>query len=354
MNRFTSSFRFPALPAILAISLLISAIPASAQDNKNVPVTPNNQTNNQSINSTVGPAELRADPPRGTDTATVSAMPMQSADRTDIKIGIGDLIAIKVYGVTEMSDEVRVNGSGDISLALLGNVHVEGLTSEQIERTLEKRLVDGGFVNDPHVSIFVKEYVTQGVSMMGEVTKPGIYPMIGARRLFDAISIAGGLTIKAGNDIIITHKDHPESPVTVHLGQNYMTNGEANVQIFPSDIIMVTKAGIIYVVGDVSKPGGYVMEDNAKISVLQALAMAGGQTKTAALNKVQILRRTNSNGDVENIPVPLDKIMRGQEKNMTLHAEDILVVPNSGSKEFGKSMSQGFINALTTLMIFRP
>jgi len=201
-------------------------------------------------NATVQPVETPTLPSQSKDSAQVSAIHLPPENRGNIKVDVGDLVSVKVYGVAEMNDEIRVNGSGDISLPLIGSVHVEGLTSEQIERMMEKKLVDGGFLREPHVTVFVKEFVTQGVSVMGEVTRPGIYPMIGARHLYDVISIAGGPTAKTGDKVTITHRDHPETPVVVNLGPNFLSNmskQDANVEIFPGDIVVFDKAGIVYV-----------------------------------------------------------------------------------------------------------
>jgi len=272
----------------------------------------------------------------------------------DIRLGIGDLISVKVYGVPEMSEDLRVNGNGDVSMPLIGDVHVEGLTSTQVERAVETKLVDTGMLREPHVSVMVKEYVTQGVSVMGEVMKPGIYPMLGARRLFDALTIAGGPTVRAGSLVTITHHDHPETPVNVHLDPDPAKNVLANVDILPGDTIMLAKAGVIYVVGDVSKPGGYVMENNQKITVLMALAMSGGQNKNASLDKSKIIHKNTTDGVAQEIPVPLGKILAGKAKDISLEADDILFVPNSAAKSAGRNALQTALSSIVGAAIYRP
>ena len=308
-------------------------------------------------NATVQPVDVSVPPQQGKNSAQVSAIQLPPENRGDIKVGVGDLMSIKVFGVAELSDDVRINGAGDISLALIGNVHVEGLTSEQIERLLEKKLVDGGFLREPHVAIFVKEYVTAGVSVMGEITRPGIYPMIGARRLYDVISIAGGPTPKTGDKVTITHREHPESPVVVSLGANFITTmskQDANVEIFPGDIIVFDKAGIVYVVGNVNKPGGYVMENNEGLTVLQVMAMAGGQSKDAALGHAKIIHKTKAGDFVKETPIPLDKIMGGKVKDIALQADDILFVPNSLARGAARRTLDNILGVITSAAIYRP
>src|SRR5882672_2802624 len=123
------------------------------------------------------------------------------AGSTPVKLGAGDLVEVGVYGVPELATKARVSNDGDLYLPLIDYVHVGGLSLEEAQKLLEKRLDDGGFVRNPHVTIFVNEYASQAVTVMGEVGKPGVYPILGDRRLFDLISAAGGLTEKAGRTL---------------------------------------------------------------------------------------------------------------------------------------------------------
>src|SRR5271166_5456749 len=141
-------------------------------------------------------------PPKPAETSvSPAAAPGAPADPGDVSspvremmIGIGDLLKVSVMGAPEYDQDVRVGGNGDIVLGLVGKVHVAGQTTEQAQALIQKRLVDGGYFADPQVSVFEKEFATQGVSVLGEVQKPGVYPVTGPRRLFDVISMAGGTT----------------------------------------------------------------------------------------------------------------------------------------------------------------
>src|SRR5215472_1804692 len=119
----------------------------------------------------------------------------------DVKLGPGDLVEVSVYGVPELATKTRISNEGELYLPLIDYVHVAELSLEEAQKLVEKRLEDGGFVRNPHVSIFVDEYSSQGVTVLGEVTKPGIYPVLGDRKLLDMISSAGGLTDKAGRTV---------------------------------------------------------------------------------------------------------------------------------------------------------
>jgi len=248
---------------------------------------------------------------------------------SNVKLGIGDLVEISVYGVPDLATKSRISGSGDVYLPLIDYVHVADLTTDEAQELIQKRLEDGGFVHNPHVSIFVNESASQAVTLLGEVTRPGPYPVIGDRRLFDLISAAGGLTDKAGRKVTIEHRGDPDHPVDLQISSNLAENHDSNVDVSPGDTIIVSRAGIIYVVGDVSRPSGFLIEDNS-LSVLKALALAGGGTRTSALSKTRILRQTPTG--VQEIHVNLKKVLYAKAPDLPLVKGDVLFVPGSPAK----------------------
>ncbi len=269
-------------------------------------------------------------PPVATGDTVVATSPADAGSNTELRIGSGDLLKIGVLGAPEFDQEVRVDGDGNINVALAGTFRVAGLTPEQARQTIRTRLVDGAYFADPQVSVFVKEYATQGISVLGEVQKPGVYPLLGPRRLFDALSLAGGTTPKAGRVINISHRDQPNSVSTVTLSREPVENMKANVEVFPGDTVVVSRAGVVYVVGAVRLPTGIIMENGGSITVLQAIAVAGGTNPTAALNGAKVIRRVPE-GPKE-IPIQLKKILAAKAPDMTLQAEDIVFVPQSAGK----------------------
>src|SRR6266404_2188285 len=222
--------------------------------------------------------------------ANQTASPRLRAN-SNAKLGIGDLIEIGVFGVPDLATKTRISGSGDIYFPLIDYVHIADLTTDEAQELIQKRLEDGGFVRGPHVSIFVNESASQAITLMGEVNRPGAYPAIGDRRLSDLISAAGGLTDKAGRNVTIERRGDPGQKIELQLSSNLTEDTQDNVDIFPGDTIIVSRAGIIYVVGDVAHPSGFRMEDNG-LTVLKALALVGGGTRTSSLGKTRILRQT--------------------------------------------------------------
>jgi polysaccharide export outer membrane protein len=270
------------------------------------------------------------------------ATPLGEAPDSSVRLGVGDLLEISVYNVPELTSKARISSNGDVYLPLVNYVHVVGLTAEEAERLLEKRLAEGGFVKNPHVTVLVDESVSQSASILGEVARPGIYPIVGEQRLFDVISAAGGLTEKAGRSITLTHRGQPDAPTTISVSRNLADNPGSNVPVLAGDTIIVRKADVVYVVGDVGRPSGLLME-SGQLTVLQAIALAGGTTRTAKLGAARIIRK-GSNG-ISETPVPLKKILEAKAPDLPMQADDILFVPTSAGKAFAGHTLQAALQA---------
>ena len=269
-----------------------------------------------------------------------------------VRMGTGDLLDISVFGVPELSQRTRITSSGDVYLPLVGYVHLDGLTIAEAQTAIEQRLVDGKFVNEPHVTIFVAEYAT-GVSVMGEVQHPGIYPIFGSRRLFDLISAAGGLTDRAGRVVTITHRDKPREPQSVTFDPDPAKNNASNVDIVQGDTVVFTKAGVIYVVGEVQQPSGFLMEASQNFTVLKALALAHGPGRYAKLDSSKVIRK-NPDGTYQEIPVALRKILDAKDRDVALQADDILFVPASGGKRAAEQTLNSIIGVASGLALRIP
>ena len=281
------------------------------------------------------------------------ATPQDSDPRLGaLLIGEGNLLDVTVYGVAELTQQVRVNERGAIYLPLIGYIPVAGLTGEEAQAAIEKQLVDGGFLKNPHVSVLIKEYTTQGISVAGEVTKPGIYPVHGARRLFDMIAAAGGLTDKAGRRVAMTHRHSPQKVEVVVLSKNPTELPESNVPVYPGDTIVVSRAGVVYVVGEVGRPSGIVMQQNEGMTVLQAIAMAEGTKSTAALDAAKLIRRTGE--EPQEFPIPLKQILAGKSPDLPLQADDIVFVPLSKGKSVAKKSLDAIVQIAVGLAVFGP
>lgn len=275
-----------------------------------------------------------------------------SSQPGDLLLGAGDLLEIRVFGAPELSDVTRVSGAGEIVLPLAGTIRVAGESVETAQKQIEQKLLDGGFLRDPHVNILVKEFASQGISVLGEVAKPGIYPLLGSRTLFDAIAAAGGTTNRAGRTVVIAHRGAQTSAeTTIVLSKDGKDAAKENVELRPGDTVMVAKAGIVYVSGDVKTPGGYLLDNNENLTVLQAIALAQGLNPTAASRSVRIIRKNS--GKLEEIPVELKQIMEAKAPDVSLESEDVLFVPTSTSKSAARKSLESIVEVATGMAIYR-
>jgi polysaccharide export outer membrane protein len=303
------------------------------------------------LSAQVASAPLTRDPV-AVAAKTTSGLPQEVAAAgrlQNLRIGIGDLLQITMFGTQDFNSDFRVSSSGDISLPPLGVVHVAGLSTSEAEKLIERQLVEGGFYREPRISVFEKEYVTQGVSILGEVKNPGVYPLLADRPLLDLLSQAGGLTANASKTISITHAGQG-TPSVVTLSRDPELAAASNPTILPGDTIVVATAGVVYVIGEVNKPGGFVMNDS-QLTVLQALALAGGNSPMAALDKAQIVRQVK--GAREAVPISVKKILNGRDKDVRLQAEDILFIPGSTGKNALSHGVQAILQAAVGVAIYR-
>ncbi|MCU1301685.1 MAG: hypothetical protein JWQ87_1969 [Candidatus Sulfotelmatobacter sp.] len=348
--------RFPCVLSLLVLSfgLLCSEVMAGAQQSPPpsapaetmVPALPAAQPLSEAAVGTVPKDTQTAKSPNGD--ASTGSVTLATEDSSRLRLGAGDLLEVGVYNVPELSTKARVGNSGDIYLPLIDYVHVGDLTVEEAQALLEKRLENGGFVRNPHVTIFLDESASQGVTVLGDVARPGIYPALGERRLYDLISAAGGFTVSAGRKVSIVRQHNPSAPITVNLPRNLADDMQDNIQIQPGDTITVPRAPIIYVVGDVGRPTGLLV-DNGSLTVLQALALAGGTNHTAKMSGTRIIRK-GPTGMTET-RVPLKKMLEAKAPDVTLQADDILFVPLSGVRVATGRGLEAAMGAATGLLV---
>ena len=268
-----------------------------------------------------GPAQSSAQ----TIPSKVAADPKQSNT-----IGDGDMLDVTVFESPDLSTKMRVGEDGDVLLPLAGKIHLQGLSVADASAAVRKRLIELRFVKDPKVTVSITDYATRGVSILGEVKKPGIYTAMGSHRLNDYISLAEGLTPQAGTRVSIAHRIAPDQITTVQISSTGKPTPQSNPAIESGDTIIVPKAGEVYVVGDVVRPGKYVMDHDEQLTIVQALALAQGANRTALLKHSMIIRKTES-GRTE-IPVNVGKVLNMKTTDLTLVDNDILFIPVSRTK----------------------
>lgn len=349
MGSATPSLRYHRW-ALLLLTVLIAGGMANAQ--QPVGGADAAQTSTAPFPSAAQPLAKPADSP-GTSSGAqgnAAALPKDStnSDESLIKLGPGDLMEMNVYGVPELSTKARVSNSGDLYLPLIDYVHVAGLTQEEAQSVIEKRFEEGGFLRNAHVTIFVDEAGSQAITVLGEVSRPGLYPDPVSRKLYDLVAEAGGFTATASRKIAILRQNQKD-PVYLDLPRNLGDDASANVEVLPGDTVTVPRAPVIYVVGDVSRPSGLLV-DNGRLTVLQALALAGGPNHTAKLGGARIIRKTPT-GMTETV-VKLKQMLEAKTPDVTLQADDILFIPVSGGRVLAGRTFEAAMAAATAVGIY--
>jgi len=248
------------------------------------------------------------------------------------RIGPGDLLEIKVFEVDQLNQVVRVSEDGSITLPLLGRIEIEGLTQSGVVQKLTT-LLQAKYVKNPQVTVFIKEYKSQQVAVIGAVEKPGNYELVGRKNLLQMISQAGGLTDKATDEIFVLRDagDGAASSIPIDL-KDLMVNGnqKLNIPIEPNDVINVPvdKEIRVFVFGRVTQPGALKFKISEKVTLLSAIAQAGGLAEGAKQSAVTITRK-GPGGQEEKIRVNLKDVISGKKKDIPLQEGDVVFVPES-------------------------
>jgi polysaccharide export outer membrane protein len=274
-------------------------------------------------------------------------------DLSELRIVPGDLLNVSVYDAPEFSNAYRVDPSGDLTIPLCGKVNLIGLTMTEAAKRLEAALKDGQILIQPQVNVDVAQYAGQYVTVMGEVVTPGRVPLIAPTMLGEILAEAGGVTPQAGARIKIRHGANdavPEEEVPYSRSQS--SRETASILVRPGDSVIVPRAGIIYVLGAVNRPGGYVMQEDGQLNVAQALALSGGTVLQANTGGLRVIRR-NPDGTVLDFPLSYSAITKGTQTPLLLQAQDIVYVPMSKIKATF-STTTGIISAAASAAIVHP
>lgn len=253
----------------------------------------------------------------------------------DYVVGPADLLEIKIFEAERLSDSVRVSSTGKITLPLLGSVDVSGLTARETEIKLEKLFRERGFIREPHVSVFVEEYKSKQVSVMGAVNSPGTYELLGRQTLLEALALSEGLSVDAGRSAYITRitqSGERESFVIDVDSLIVNSNPELNIPIEPGDIIFIPKSGNVFIEGAVANTGAVPIKQG-RTTLSQAVAISGGLESFANPKDIKIIRYLGD-GKRDIIQANLAEIREGQSDDIILEDRDAIIVESNGLKKF--------------------
>jgi len=255
-----------------------------------------------------------------------------------ILIGPGDMLHILVFDTPELEQHARVTDDGNVPLVFLGNVHVAGLTPEGAARLIESDLVAKEYMKHPQVTVNIDSFATQGVLVSGQVTHPGSYQIDTSRTVLDVLSLAGGLTDVADRHVTIERHGTGER-VQYFVSNNPEEAFDHSILIHPGDKILVPKAAIAYMLGDVEHPGGYTFSNNnSQLTALQMLALAGGTPPNASPAQAKLIRRSADGFTTKQIQ--LSDMAKGKVADFQLQPDDIIYVPYSYLKNIAVNIAQ--------------
>ena len=297
------------------------AEPGKAQGTVGASVPLSTLTNN--LGSTSG---------KGTISLPTTGPAIVPKDFSEFRIEAGDLLSVTVYDTPEFTNSYRVDPAGDLLVPLCGKVSVRGLSLQEAAKRIEAAFKDNQILTQPQVSVDVLQYAGEYATVLGEVINPGRVAIFAPTQLSEVLAQVGGLTFLAGGHIKIRHGSDagaPEEDVPYSRSQN--SREEASVLVRPGDSILVPRAGIVYVLGAVNRPGGYLMQEDGKLNVAEALALSGGTYLQANTGGLRVIRR-NPDGTVLDFPLNYDAIAKGTQTPLALQPQDIVYVPMSKIK----------------------
>ena len=276
-----------------------------------------------------------------TVTSDASESAITSAYKGDYILGPGDLLAIDVFQVDELEGTVRVSSTGFIKLPLTGKIKIGGLTVAEAEAEIREKLLR--YLQDPIVNVFVQEYRSQNITVLGAISNPQVYTVTRQNFLLDILSVAGGLTTDAGDICFIQRKGET---IVVNI-RDLLIGGQVNLNIpvFAGDVVHVPTGGVFFVNGSVKAPGSFVMK--GRVTLTQAILMAKGFDYSAKKSQIRIYRDSGKE-KLDIIETDFDSILMEQNEDIVLQDKDIVIVPKDGVKNF----FGGFVNSVRGIASF--
>jgi polysaccharide export outer membrane protein len=290
-----------------------------------------------------GPGPTISTPTTATVTTDRSILYPPSRDPI---LSAGDLISIHVFEEPDYNPEVRLDSDGSALLPLIGNVDLSGLSITQADRLIEHHLQDAGIYRTPQVTIQVVEGPNQVATVAGEVHS--VVPIIGSRRLLDVLAVAGGLPPTASHVITISRPGVAE-PIIVDLGTDPLRSNLANIPIFPGDTIIVSRIGVVYMMGAFRTPGQIPLNQYSPLTLMEATALSGGLNFQGKYNDVRLVRTVGDHRTV--VKLDIQRIMHGKDPDPILEPNDIVYLPDSTIKASMANGSLGTLLGIVSLLI---
>lgn len=285
--------------------------------------------------------------PLANQTQTVTVDPsILNPGSQDLQITAGDVVTVRLFGQPDFTSPVRVSVDGTVQLPLIGVVHIAGLTVNRAEDLIAEKLVNAGMYRNPQVTVQVTEAVSQFVTVGGEMH--AVVPVNGERRLLEVLAAAGSLPPGASHIVTIL-RPGVEKPIVVDLGTDPTQSAQANVRILPRDTILISRVGVVYVVGAFKTQGAIPLLQNSPLTLMQATALSGGAGFEGRYSDLRIIRTTGLERRL--VKVDISKVMNGKAPDPILQADDIVFLPTNALKAAIKSGGIGTVSNLGSLLV---
>lgn len=298
-----------------------------------------------------GPAPTKSDSPNPDNQGLMLRAPTAMLPGTALFLHPGDLIDVSVYGVEAYKAKARIVGSGDADLPLVGSLHLAGMTIEQAQQTVANKLVSGGFIRNPDVTIAVEDSSVDVIGVAGEVNSPKAVPAFAPLQLLDVLTAAGGLKPDASHSISILRPGTPQ-PMLIALSSDPAQSLAQNIPLYPGDRVIVPRMGVVYVVGAVLHAGAFPISPDTPMTLMQAVTLSGGVGFQAEMGDTRIIRTRGATR--QEIPVNLSKVLKGKAPDPVLQSDDIVLVPTNAIKSAIKSGGLGIALGLLYLIPILP
>jgi polysaccharide export outer membrane protein len=300
----------------------------------------------------VGP-EPAATPSAELDRRLRERVPVATAGESaeEVRIGPDDVLQVRVFESEELSGTVRVSGTGEVSLPLLGPVRAAGLTVRQMEAVVADRL-RGRYVRDPHVTVQVTEVQSRPVSVLGAVRQPGVFQLRGARSLLEVVALAGGLAPDAGTGVVVRRGGDTAGAEAEEYDLAALLEADGpGTMVRPGDVVSVKRAGMVYVVGEVNKPGAFPVAGGEPLTVVRAIALAGGLRPNASRGRAHLVRN-EPGGRRSTQAVELGRLLSGRGTDLRLQDDDVIYVPNNSLRSFTLGAVDVLVRSVTLRAVF--
>ena len=312
--------------------------PTTSQDNR---IQPSAKEAPTVWNGAQATAQAGTSAPTTTQTATSLPAPL----------GPGDVLEVSEFHTPDFRTTAQVAADGTVTLPMIGAINLGGMDAPSAARAIETQLASKGMLLHPLVSVLVTAYAGQDMSVLGEVARPGVYPFTMHHRLLDLISAAQGLSSNAGRLVNIYHVDDPKTPHPVVLDPGGTdTTADHNPELSPGDTVQVSRAGLVYVVGDVIRPGGFPVDPAQGLTIVQALSLAWGPSQNAALGRALLIREQKGGRTLTTLNVK--RLLHGQDPDQPVQDRDILYVPDSTAKNLWNRTEESAIQSAIGVAIY--